>query len=227
MPLYYQNLNLALAQINGPRRVEFPFYRFADYNHVVITQPYAQLWENYVPIALNSEASYGADTCYMVGDVSLADIGAGVVGFDRQWANVPNDHFDFESLAVTYPGYFDGPANLYIRRSYAQTVMAQIQYEYFLTGSGETYESPSEIPIEEDTRVTDANGLNASILSGVDINNGDGEFAFATDPALSTYQGWVTTDGGSADTYSIVESCKVVQYLGGIWCRETRRVKAK
>ncbi len=227
MPLFYQNLNLAVAQINGPERVEYPFYRFGDSTHIIVTQPYAQLWANYSPLALNVSATLFGATCYMVGDTTPNDIGAATVGFDRQFSNVPSTHYDYESLSVTYPGYFDGPENVRIRQSYTQTVQAQISFEYFLTGSGQTYTTPAAIPMISDTRVTDAEGLNVSILSGVDVNNGDGEFVFATDPTLSDYLDLVSDDASSAASYSLVESCKISQYIGNIWCRETRRLKAR
>jgi len=228
MPLDYSPLfPLTVAQPNGPIRPSYPFFdKFGDVAHVVFTQEMVTLFPSYAPLALNSTATIQGVSVYMVGDTDPDDIEAGVSSFDRSYANVPSSHFDYESIAITYPGYFASTVNLRIRQPYTQTVMAQIQYEYFLTGAGQTYTTAAAIPMVDETRVTDTNGLNVAILSGVDVNNGDGDFTFATTPSYADYLDLVTDDTTPA-TYSIVESCKIVQYLGNIWCRETRRVKAR
>lgn len=216
MPLNYEGptINTANPEENGPIRKAFPFHnKFGDADHVVFTQPYMQQWEDYGPPTLNDSATIGGETVYCVGDEGLSDAGAGLVAFDRQWANVPASHFDYETTSVTYPGYTE------TREPYTQTTQAQIEYEYFLVGPGQTYTTPDEIPLIAETRMTSLDGEDAYLLSGnVYINFAGG----GTTPTIEDYQDWV-----AAETYEIVVDCRVEQYLGNIWSRITRSVQAK
>lgn len=216
MPLSYEgpSLNTTNPEINGPIRKAFPFHnKFGDASHVVFSQPYVQQWTSYAPPTLNASTTIGGTTVYGVGDDGLSDAGAGLVSFDRQWANVPDAHFDYETTSVTYPGYTE------TREPYAQTTQAQIKFEYFLVGPSLTYETPDEIPLIAETRMTSTAGEDAYLLSGNVYINFDGG---GTTPTIEAYQVWVT-----AGTYEIVVDCRVEQYLGNIWARITRRVQAK
>lgn len=210
-------LDTTTPEETGPIRKEFPFHnKFGDADHVVFTQGYMQRWPNYAPPTLNDPATIETESVYCVGDEGLSDAGTGLVAFDRLWANVPATHYDYETTSVTYPGWYEE------REPYAQTTQAQIQYEYFLVGTGETYETPDEIPVTAETRVTDTAGKDVFILSGdVYLNDGGGVLDDTT-PTLTAYKALV-----SGGTYAIVIDSRVEQYLGGIWIRITRRVKAK
>lgn len=225
MPDTYTSPDLDLSEKsdNGPARPEYPFLnRYGDASHVVFTIPYIVSALDYAPTALNTAATINGVSVFACGETAPADAGAGVLSYEGKFANVPASHFDYETYSATYPGYWGE------RVSYTQTVQAQLQYEYFKTGTGETYETPAEIPLVAETRVTNSGGLDVSILSGGELFLTDGgEVApgvtlAATSPTLTAYKALVT-----GATYSIAVDCKVEHYLGNIWARITRRVLAK
>ncbi len=208
------------AEYTGPITKSFPFLdKFGDTTHVIYSQKFIQLWDDYAPPALNDDETIGGGTVYFIGDVGLNDIGTGCVEFERRWANVPAAHSDYERTAVVYPGW------LLMRNPSAQTVATQVLYEYFIVGTGETYETPAEIPVTGETRVTDTNGLDVAILSGAILNNGGGVL-YTTTPTISGYYATVTADL-VPEVYSIVLASSIEHYTGGIWARVTRSVKAK
>lgn len=218
MPLSYTTptIDLTQASDNGVTRPSYPFFsKFGDADHVVFTRPMVQLSENYSPLALNTSATINGESVYAAGDSDPTDIGAQVMSFDRIYANVPAAHYDYETSSLTFPGWFEQ------RDPNTQAVTVQIEYEYFLVGPGQTYETVDEIPLVDDSRVTNTDGLDVSIFSGGDLylNDGGGVLS-ATTPTLTDYQTAITTAA-----YSLVIDSKPEHYLGGIWAVVTRRVK--
>jgi len=218
MPLDYKTPLVALtsASENGPVTPAYPFYnKFGDADHVVFSQPMTQYFEDYAPVAINTTYTINGVSVYLLGDSPLQNIGAGVAQFDRNYANIPDPHFDYETGSFTYPGYFGG------RPPTTQTSSVQIGYEYYIVGPGQTYETPGELPLVADTRLIYYSGLDVSILSGGEIFVGP-----ATTPTDTDYAALVTADLTSPDSYSIVVDSKPEHYAGGIWAVVTRRTKA-
>ena len=220
MPLNYNtsDFDLTYAQQNGPARQEFPFSnKYGDTAHILITMPMVQLSASYAPLAINTAATVNGASVFVVGDSPPAEIGADVIQFDRQFANIPSTHYDYETASITFPGY------IFERNPNTQTATVQIERVYYKVGAGQTYANVGAVPLISETRVTDTNGLNVSMFSGGELflNNGGGAL-FNTTPSLIDYKALVT-----ANAYNIVIDSKPEWYIGGLWAVVTRRVKAK
>jgi hypothetical protein len=146
-------------------------------------------------------------------DESFTDEGGGMCTFTRVWATVPAGYDDFESYAYAYP------AILFRRESLNLTTTSKVAYTYYLAGPGGTVATPNAIPQVEATRFTYGDG----------VSTGDTFYlsAFST-PTFVAYDGWRTTDAATLSSYSIVaEDSQLERYLGNIWRRTVRSVKAR
>jgi hypothetical protein len=212
------SLNTATAEADGPHVREYPFFNdYQDATHVVIAQKHVQRATSYTPLAMNTAATIDGISVRHIGDDGISGADCGLVGFTRRWANVPAVHYDYELTAISYPGY------IFQREPTTQTTMLRVDFDYFLIGTGGDYATPDLIPLVAESRVTNALGLDVSIFDGGTwlVDGGS-----PTTPSLTAYKALVTTDAATS-SYSLVLDSKIHHYLGGIWCRVTRRAKAK
>ncbi len=210
--------DLMNAQTNGPIKQEFPFSnKYGDAAHILLTAPLVQLSASYAPLAINTTATVNGASVFVVGDSQPSEIGADVVAFDRQYANVPATHYDYETASLTFPGFFNS------RNPYTQTETVQIERVYYQVGAGLTYTTVDALPLIAESRVTNTAGLNVSIFSGgyLYLNNGGGILS-PTTPSLATYIALA-----AANTYSLVLDSKPEWYIGGLWAVVTRRAQAR
>lgn len=189
-----------------------------DLSAVVYTETWWQLAADYTPLARNT--AHPALAAYLTDEQGFTSVAGGILEWQRIYATIPDGVPDYDRLAISYPG-------IYLNRNpYTQTVTVKLDKTYFLTGAGGTYATPDLIPLDEEQRVVDSNGLNVSIFSGdVYLNNGGG-LMYATVPSSSTYYGWAAA-AAAPDVYNLVIDSTLTPYMGNIWCRITRMVKAK
>lgn len=204
----YDPLDATSPIADGPLVLSYPFAEVGDPDHILAEQRYYVIAADYEAPTISDTITVGAATLYCVGDVQQTDAEAGGVYYTRRWASVPSDRFDYQSFVATFPGIFEQ------RDSFNRSVTSQLEYEYFLCTTGQTYVTPDLIPIV----------LASSYeVAGDDLPRPpDGFYLDAsTTPTKSTY---VTAVGTAA--FSIVaEDSTLERYMGDIWQRTTRRVK--
>jgi hypothetical protein len=192
-----------------------------DPTALIWSQPHQVDRSGYTAPTLNAK-NVTYDTAYLIGDSGFGGEFDDTLTFTRRWATKPATRYTYARAAVTYPGWYSE------REPSSQNTLVQSTYEYFLVGPEAwcDYASVDEIPIIEETRVTDTNGMDVAILSGFFLNDGGGVL-YLTTPTLADYKDLVADDLAITALYSLVMDCNFEDYAGNIVARVTRRVKAK
>ena len=193
-------------------------------------------------------------TCFLQDEAVTSDKGAQVLRWTRRYYRVPRSWDDWENISYTFPafpGYLVLPsgATTPIGRG-PQTppngVKCRVHYDYFMVGTGQTYQTEGDIPdIAEQTYVGAANPtfrqdppLVADNIGGLGGTLVGTSLYLQTVPDKTTYSAWVanaaangwaagrvgTTD---ANPGQIVISCKPQRVMGNLWARVTKYVLAQ
>lgn len=234
MALYNPNLNTASP--DGPLEVTYPLLSQGDASTIELRQKYKQLSANYSPLALNTlfasgntnvvgSLPAGASGARFMGDQNVAYEDGSIKTWERVWTTTPATRYDYQSISVIYPGYYD------VRDPQTRVVNAQITTDYYLVGSpGGVYTDAGSIPLVAESNITNLLGMNIALLGGGEdayLNNGGGVLSLTT-PTLSGYLSTVSGDSSNQSNYSLVlESTLGDRYMGNIYPRITKRVKAK
>lgn len=183
---------------------------------------------------------------YFCDDSPRTPIGiSDVVTWERTWATKPASYSDYTNISVVYPGYgkwqgsiFTTPPGYIVigsRSEFENSPRCRIDYDFYLIGTGGDYSSADSIPVQNENTCTyptqDAQfpgSIFRLLRGGFFLANGDTVNTFATNPSLTTYQGWVTTDSGTANSYSLIpEQSSQERFFGNIYRRTILRVKAR
>lgn len=227
---------LTTAQTMGGARKSFPFE--GDVSSFIVEQDYQVLLTSYSPLALST--AHGTYTnAYLVRESQLENLGAGVVKFTRTYAQIPASRSDYETFNFKFPGYLattgtvTPPYDSYWvqtgngRDPFTATSNSRMLSEYFLCASGQTYETPSEIPILEVIKFTLA--LNDQARIDYLLSDAVGYWSDSS-PTVEEWQDLVSGGGGigtgAAAGEFIAEDSRIRRWMGNIYCRETRYVKA-
>jgi hypothetical protein len=176
-------------------------------------------------------------TAYFCDDTSFRDKGGGFQEWTREAATLPANYNDAEPYSYSYPGYWLG------RAPFTRTTTAKLVKEFFLIGNtsaGANYNTEFEIPEFAAQNYAWAYFIPSigGIPDGTQIQYLDGYLAnsnanyynavvIASNPNLTTYQGWVANDNANA-TFSIEAADSVIEHVRGpIWMRTRRFVKAR
>lgn len=178
----------------------YPFANDGDPAHVVVSQEYYVDAEIYEPADLTDTITWNAETLTCVGDYDISRDGAGGLRFTRKWANLPADRIEPAGTATSTIPYIEvfatgtGQTTRLFR-----PVGVLMLYEYFLVATGETYETPDEVPILIPN-------------SSVSINATTGEITTTA-----------ATGPGAAGTYAyLLEPSSIERYLGNYWVRTAK-----
>lgn len=232
----------------GPARRSNPLGA-AEPNHVVIEQLYMQRADFYQRPAPNArcpeDLARGA-VAYFIDDSPREPVGtADLVTWTRTWATVPARLVEFSSISVIYPGYgrienkFQSDGAMIIagsRPEWQATTRCRITTDFYLVGPGSSYAGPEDLPsnnpntVTYPSTVTPAGANYYRFGGGFFLSNNNTAFSHpnGTTPTLSNYQGAVTSDAASPDSYSqIVEVSKPERYMGNIWKVVNTRIKAR
>lgn len=223
------------AASHGNFRRSFPIPR--DTTAQIIEQEFQILSGSFSALAL-STAHPTVTSAYLVEEGPQIDIDGGMVQWTRRYATIPANRDEFESFSYTFPGLWsnDGnpPYNQYWvsgadggRDPFPDKVVSRLRYEYFHCKTGETYETPDEIPVLQ--------GLEISLTTNADARMDyllpEGEFLADTVPSREEWEtlaaGGTGIGTGSNAGEFIAEDSTIEHYMGNIWCRITRYVKAK
>ncbi len=133
----------------------------------LFTQEWMQARADFVPTPLNSAHPSGGyvpdySDFRLVAEGPRQDVGGGMVKWTRTYARVPASHDEWDTYGYSYIGYFGlwfipsqignftaptSNVNSTGRPRSTQLVTSRIHHDYFLTGSGGSYATPSLIPI--------------------------------------------------------------------------------
>jgi hypothetical protein len=204
----YDPLDATNEIADGPLIISQPLQDIGEVDHLVAEQRYFVVAADYAPPSLSDQISIGAIDLYFVGDFGHSEAESGLTSFTRRWASVPTGHFDYQTYIATYPGIYDQ------RDSFTRSVTSQLEVEYFLCASGQTYVTPDLVPTISATTYRYSGDTLPRPPEGFYLDA-------STTPTLATYNTSVTTAA-----YSIVaEDSSLERYMGDIWMRTTRRVR--
>lgn len=214
-----QNTFTTETQIGG-YQVQYPLAA-AEPTAIMVSAPFAQVTANYSRPAANTLLSFNGTNCYFVSDEHFRSFGRSgpVLEWERTWASIPATWTDYDSTAYTFPGYAASVGSSTGRVPITKQVTRKITNDFFLVGAGLTYTSPDLIPVYFGT----------TYLYGSWSGFTPAEYLAATStPSTSTYNGWVTTDATTTNSYSIESSDSLLtRYAGNIWRRQRMFVKAR
>jgi len=196
-------------------RVEYPFSANGDAVTLDVYQTFAVRPESYTPATLNDAYSSSANltshptgSIYCVGDTPPSPIDGGLVTFTRRWSKIPATRYDYETYVATFPGV------LYQRNPFQKSVTSQIEFNYYMVGSGLTYATAADIPVVSPT----------SFRYSGDALDRDADDMFLTTTTTPSQSTWETAVSTAAFSY-VVEPSTLTRYAGNIWLRTTRRVR--
>lgn len=196
---------------------------------LIYRAPFTQIDNAYVRPDDANLANYNllGRTCYFTNDTGFADQGANVARWTRELRTLPANYNTAATYSYEFPGYFLG------RSPFTDEPTSRVQLDFFLIGNvshGASYATPFDVPrfpkqnfawaYSVASGFTDAGTV--TIFDGYLANTNANILLFASNPNLSTYQGWVA--GG---TELEAASSTIEQWAGPIWMRTRRFVKAQ
>lgn len=211
--------DFAVASAAGPAKKSFPIPR--DITHYIIEQDFMQAFDDFAPLALNTEHPDDEDA-FLVEETPLQDMGGGVARWTRRYSTIPAVRDEPVNLSYNFIGYAGqflvGAEEVTGRERETRKVVGRAHHEYFLCATGETYTTPQSIPVLPAQKYL--------AVAGGDLHTDwlrdSPPFDLDSSPSRATYEGWVT-----AGTEFIAEDSNVDPYLGNIYVRVTIYVKAQ
>ncbi len=223
------------ASACGAARTSYPLGG-ADLTAKVISQDFMIAFASYAaPTISGTHGTF--TTAYLIGDSDLQDLGGGIARFTRQWATIPANRSEWGTFGYQFPGLLDDtatpPYNQYWiyggtgRDPRTEPAKSRLYHEYFLCKSGQTYTSPSAIPVIDATKYTlDSNG--EAVIAYLLPN---GVFGDDSDPTKEEYiavaAGGSGLGTGAAAGEVVAERSTIERYMGEIYVRMTRYVLAE
>lgn len=224
------------AQVQGGPRKSFPFE--GDNASFVLEQDYIVALTSFSPLALDT--AHGTYTnAYLVKESQQENIGGGLVKWTRTYAQIPASRSDYETFNFKFPGLLSTTGNTETpydqywvqagngRDPFTATSNSRMLSEYFLCASGQTYETPSEIPILEVIKFTLA--LNDQARIDYLLSDAGGYWS-DSQPTREEWEDLIAGGAGIGTGASggefIAEDSRITRWMGNIYCRQTRYVKA-
>ncbi len=195
----------------------------------VLTQNWVCNLANYTPAALDTaHPDYAA--FLLVREDNKRDLLGGKVQWTRTYAKVPASWEDAATINFTFPGSNFAVGAVAVRNPFARTVVARVLYEYFLCSDGQTYPTPKEIPVIPVFQPY----LSAwGVHSYTNILRMPLDAEGVTVPTPVEYVAKIgampgIVDANGAFVNEIVgQDSSVAQWMGNIYVRETRYIKAQ
>jgi hypothetical protein len=197
--------------------IDFPFGE-RKREAMVIRQRFLQLRASYVRPDANALNCSAYPSAYFCNDEGFADVGMGLTLWTRVWATIPEQITDFETYAYTFPGYA-ASISANGRVPLTKAVTSKLTIDFYLVGPSGSYATADLIPAVFGQTYTFPPYIGSIAAEYLDTTSV---------PTLATYEGWVTTDAAGASSYSIEAADSVLEnYIGNIWRRTRRKVKAR
>lgn len=206
---------------------------------VVFTQDYMQIADNWTAGNVGGEnpsgGAYSADEHPTESGFFLAlegprlDLQGGIVRWTRTYAKIPPTHYDEDSYNYKFPGFAGALAwfseGFYTvatgtplgREPITKTVNCRITSEYFLIAAGQPYTSAFDIPVVSGQKYyVEAESVQNDYLRDYD------PYPIASTPSRTTYESWITSG-----QLIVPEDSRLDRWMGNIWVRRTRRIRAE
>ena len=218
------------ATIQGAARISFPIE--GDITAKLIEQDFMIAFSSFAALALGT-AHPTIGSTYLVSESPLQDMGGGIALWTRNYATVPAARDEFETFNYKFPGLLSDsgtnpPYNQYWvasddgRDPTTKTVISRLRHDYTYT----TTPAASITILTAQVFTLDSN-TNAVI----DYLLPAGDYWSDSNP---TKEEWVALVAGGSGIGSgaaagefIAEDSSIERYMGNIWVRKTRYVKAQ
>lgn len=193
----------------------------------ILRQRFQQTLANFAPLALNTPHPDYTDYV-LVSEGDKQDIRGLQCTWERVYAKVPasfsepGGNYAYNFIGIW--GSFGINVSTFTGRDrFTRNVPVKIVRDFFLVGAGQTYQTFEEIPAIAATRY-----LNSPTGDlDVDYIQDSPPLAVATSPNATQYRALIAADAADPDSYSIVvEDSRIDRWLGNIFMRETRYIKA-
>jgi hypothetical protein len=226
MPAFRIDGTFTTASAVGAARKSFPFD--GDNASFIVEQDFMVLFSSFSPLALDTvHPSIAA--AYLVKESPLQDLGGGVARWTRTYAKIPSSRSEWSTITFNFPGYFGTRLPPYFqyyerigdeRDPWTATSVCRVLSEYFLCATGQTYETPQDIPIISRQLFT----LDGRPDQPIDylVNQTTNPLLSATEPTLPEYMALV-----AAEDEIVAEDSTIERWMGNIYERKTRYVIAK
>jgi hypothetical protein len=230
MPINLPNLAYESGDFSQPAAVSLPEFTapFAGVNvDYVLTQDFMVNLNNFASLDLNTPHPDFSDFV-LVAEGERKDVTGGKVQWTRTYAKVPatysepggNISYHFIGLEGVIGAI--GVTSVTGRERFSKNVPVKIARDFFLVGVGQTYTTFEAIPVISATRYY----YGATPYLDIDYLADSPPFAQASNPSRTQYQAMITADA-SPNSFSIVaEDSVLTRWLGNIYIRETRYIKA-
>lgn len=189
----------------------------------VLVQEFVQLRENFTPLPLSTPHPQHPEFVLVAESEQDSSIGLGLVRWTRTYARVPDSYSEpGGNYAYTFIGFY-GVFGINVtaitgRDRFTRNVPVLIERDFFLVGPDETYEEFGDIPINSAQRYY----YGSTPELDVDYLADDPPFTEATVPSRTQYEALI-----AANAFNIVvEDSIIIRWMGNIYMRETRTIKA-
>lgn len=203
----------------------------------VLKQDFQQPLANYAALALNTvHPDYAG--YYLVSEDNFQDLGGGQTRFTRTYSQIPSQYIEYGSYAYAYIGFYPeftgGGTGIFQiftngRERFTNNVTGKFVTDFYMVGTGGTYADANLIPqvIETIYRHGDTFGSTTNQYNFTDYLTLASVYSPPTDPSREDYEALIATDASDLTSYSITaENSRLSRWMGNIWKRETRYVKA-
>lgn len=214
-----QDNGWTVATAHGPARKVAPLPNVSTI--YVTEQDYVQNVDSFASLDLNTPHPTEPGFV-LVQETPYEDFSAGAVKWTRVYAKVPDSWSEANgTYAYNFIGFLGiWGINVTVisgRPRYTYTVPVKVVRDYFLTGIGGLYATSLDIPLipEQQYYIT-------SVHFPVNELWDNPPFSNSSTPTRAVYEGWITTG-----SYIAVEASNIIRWMGNIFCRETKYVKAQ
>lgn len=202
----------------------------------IIEQDFMIAYGSWSALALDT-AHPTVTTAYLVEESAPSTIGNGLLQWTRRYATIPANRDEFSTFSYKLPGIWgtaNPPYSQYWvsenddgRDPYVDSIPSRIRYEYFLCATGQTYTTPTAIPILQGLEITLTTNANARM----EYLLPEGQFVADSDPSREEWEALIAGGtgigtGANAGEF-IAEDSTIERYMGNIYYRATRYCKAK
>lgn len=142
------------------------------------------------------------------------------VVYTLTWAKIPTSFNTYDSISYQFIGFYGvwgvNVTTVTGRDRFVRTVQARYLHQFFLCISGQTYETPGDIPV-----IAAQKYIYGASTNDVDFLADSPPFAEATTPSRATYEGWMTAESEIVPKDSVTR-----QWLGPMHERVTPYIVA-
>lgn len=193
--------------------------------NIVLSQPYQIAATSWSAATIGAEHASDS-TLYLCDESERVPIGAGMVQWSRTYAKLPAQHTEYETIIYTFPGFLSGggigDAYFEGRDPVTEPTTCKTVFDYYLLASGTVsppkYNTVEGMPIVAAFRPYWTG--NTSNYTPLWLANNP-PFTVASVPNVTDYLTKVTNGDWIA-----IEPSQIARWMGNIFVRRTRYVKA-